>query len=90
MQIQKAIWPQLLLVVLAGCHAPIKVEPLEFHHADEVRQEGDFMVLADRRVFAVMAFLNVCGFDEEVAGKEMHPVRKKVTRCSTGPCGSAS
>lgn len=36
------------------------------------------MILADRRVFAVMAFLNAAGYDEEIEGKQMHPVRVKV------------
>ena len=37
-----------------------------------------FIVVADRRVFAVMSFLNIAGFDKEVPGKAMHPVRAKV------------
>jgi hypothetical protein len=37
-----------------------------------------FMVLADRRMFALMALLNATGFDEEVANESMHPVRVKV------------
>jgi hypothetical protein len=38
------------------------------------------MVLADRRIFAVMAFLNAAGYDEEIEGKQMHPVRVKVRK----------
>jgi hypothetical protein len=34
--------------------------------------------VADRRIFAVMAFINAAGFDEEAKGKAMHPVRVKV------------
>ena len=36
------------------------------------------MVLADRREFAVMAFLNAAGFDDEAQGEAMHPVRIRV------------
>ena len=36
------------------------------------------MVLADRRVFTVMAFLNAVGFDDEYSGQQMHPVRVRV------------
>jgi hypothetical protein len=38
------------------------------------------MVLADRRIFAVMAFLNATGYDEEIEGKQMHPMRVKVRK----------
>lgn len=67
---------------LAGCSAlsdrSIKPEPVSFDHADEIIRGQGFMVLADRRVFAVMAFLNAAGFDEEVAGRQMHPVRARM------------
>lgn len=36
------------------------------------------MVLADRREFAVMAFLNAAGYNDEVKDQQMHPVRLKV------------
>lgn len=67
---------------LGGCAAlsgrSIKPEPVSFNHTDEVIRGKGFMVLADRRVFAVMAFLNAAGFDEEVKGKQVHPVRARV------------
>ena len=74
----------LYLLVIAvvlfwgGCSAPIKVEPVSFSHEDEVIREGDFTVLADRRVFTIMAFMNACGYDEEAKGKQMHPARSRV------------
>jgi hypothetical protein len=49
-----------------------------FEHPDEVRRGEGFMVLADRRMFAMMALLNATGFDEELPGTPMHPVRVKV------------
>lgn len=65
-------------MTIAGCHSGVTVEPVSFCHEDE-RIGGDgFLVLADRRVFAVMAFLNACGYDQEVPGKSMHPIRVKV------------
>jgi hypothetical protein len=36
------------------------------------------MVLADRRVFAVMAFINAAGYDEEMGGEQMVPTRVAV------------
>jgi hypothetical protein len=71
----------LTLVVLSigGCQHPIKVKPVYFSHEDEMVRKGDFVVLADRRVFAVMAFMNACGYDEEAEkNKQMHPVRLRV------------
>ncbi len=70
----------LIAVVLlfGGCGGHIKVEPVSFSHEDEVIREGDFIVLADRRVFTIMAFLNACGYDEEAKGKQMHPARSRV------------
>ena len=56
----------------------IKPEPVSFNHPDEVIRGQGFMVLADRRVFTVMAFLNAAGFDDEARGKEMHAVRARV------------
>lgn len=71
----------LLLVGCSGlsCCAPtVRPESVSFDHPDEaVRGEG-LMALADRREFAVMAFLNATGFDEEAQGQQMHPVRVKV------------
>jgi hypothetical protein len=74
----RAILLMFIVGVISGCHLPINVEPVVFHHTDEVVQEGSFMVLADRRVFAVMSFLNVCGFDHEANKRGMHPVRVQV------------
>ncbi|MHC4691286.1 MAG: hypothetical protein ACYS67_01000 [Planctomycetota bacterium] len=72
-----------LLVIAAflavgGCSGSVKVEPVSFNHKDEVIREGDFIVLADRRVFAIMAFMNACGYDEEFKGMQMHPARSRV------------
>lgn len=74
--------------VLAGALAawflrparPVHVERVVFAHPDEVVKGDGFMVLADRRIFAVMAFLNAAGYDETVEGKGMHPVRARVRR----------
>ena len=70
----------IIAVVLfwGGCSAPMKVEPVTFSHEDEVIREGDFIVLADRRMFAIMAFMNACGYDEEFKGMQMHPARSRV------------
>lgn len=74
----------LLCLFVAGCaglSAPyVKVEPAVFTHPDEMVKGEGFMVLADRRVFAVMAFLNAAGYDEEVPGNQMHPIRLEVRR----------
>lgn len=67
-------------VVGSGCHEGTNVKPLTFSHEDEVVREGDFIVLADRRVFTVMAFMNACGFDTEYPGQKMHPVRLRVRK----------
>jgi hypothetical protein len=58
--------------------AEIKVMPVVFAHPDEMVKGEGFIVLADRREFAVFAFINAAGFDEEAPGKEMTPVRIKV------------
>ncbi len=66
----------------AGCSvwpgSKVQPEPVSFTHPDEVVKGEGFMVLADRREFAVMAFLNATGYDEEAKGQKMHPVRVKV------------
>lgn len=71
----------LLCLFIAGCSGlfvpNISVEPIVFTHLDEMVKGDGFMVLADRRVFAVMAFLNAAGYDEEVPGTQMHPIRLK-------------
>jgi len=51
-----------------------------FTHPDEIVKGQGFMVLADRREFAVMAFLNAMGYDDEAQGRQMHPVRVRVRR----------
>jgi hypothetical protein len=58
--------------------ASIKVEPLVFSHADEMVRNEDFIILADRRVFTVMAFMNACDYDKQFDGIPMHPVRIRV------------
>lgn len=67
---------------LVGCSSNssrnVKPEPVVFSHPDEVASGDGFMVLADRRIFAVMAFLNAVGYDEELEGRQMHPVRIEV------------
>jgi hypothetical protein len=63
---------------LSCCGAKGRPEPASFDHPDEVVRGGGFMALADRREFAVMAFLNATGFDDEAQGQQMHPVRVKV------------
>lgn len=69
---------------LTGCHgpqssgSPARSEPVSFNHPDEINRAGGFMVLADRRIFAAMAFLNAAGYDEELQGFTLHPVRVKV------------
>jgi hypothetical protein len=73
----------LLCLFAAGCSGPfagVKVEPVVFAHPDEIVKDDGFVVLADRRVFAVMAFLNAVGYDEEVPNQQMHPVRVKVRK----------
>ncbi len=56
----------------------IDIRPLEFSHSDEIVRGTGFAVIADRRTFAVTAFLNAVGYDEEAEGVEMHPVRRRV------------
>jgi len=74
----------LFCVFAAGCMGGkanrVKVEPAVFNHPDEMKKDDGFMVLADRRVFAVMTFLNAAGYDEEVTGRQMHPIRVKVRK----------
>jgi hypothetical protein len=74
----------LACLFLPGCQSStsqdVSPEPVAFSHPDEVVRGDGFMVLADRRIFAVMAFLNAMGYDEEAKGQQMHPVRIKVRR----------
>lgn len=60
-----------------------EVRPVTFPFADEIVRGQGYSVLADRRTFAVTAFLNAAGYDEEVEGMEMHPVRKRVRAAIT-------
>ena len=70
---------------LSGCHlvpARVKIEPVNFNHPEEILKgtgpaEG-YWAMADRRIFAVMAFLNAAGYDSEVSGCQMHPLRVQV------------
>jgi hypothetical protein len=58
----------------------IKVESVKFNHPDEYVSGQGFMALADRRIFAVTAFANAMGYDNEAEGIQMHPVRIKVRK----------
>jgi hypothetical protein len=55
-----------------------QITSLSFPHADEVSKGEGFLVIADRRIFALMAFLNAAGYDKEAASQQMHPVRVRV------------
>ena len=72
----------IVIMLQAGCTSlfgtRIKPEPVSFNHPDEFIEGDGFMVLADRRIFTLMAFLNAVGFDKESDGQKMHPVRVKV------------
>jgi len=60
----------------------VAVEPVTFEHPDEILKgtgpAARYWALADRRVFAVMAFLNATGYDEETPTTQMSPLRIKV------------
>jgi hypothetical protein len=68
----------------------VRPESVSFNHPDEIIRGQGFMVLADRRVFVVMAFLNAVGLDEEIPGKPMHPVRVRVRELVTANLASCS
>ena len=70
----------LACIIFGGCQSKVGFEPLKFSHQDEMVRQGDFIVLADRRIFAVMAFMNACGFDTEYPGQQMHPVRLRIRK----------
>ena len=74
------ILPVLACIIFGGCRSNDSVKSLSFSHQDEMVRQGDFIVLADRRIFAVMAFMNACGFDNEYPGQQMHPVRLRVRK----------
>ena len=67
-----------VVLLVGGCGDAVKVEPVSFGHEDEIVREGEFIVLADRRVFTIMAFMNASGYDGEFQGQQMHPVRSRV------------
>jgi len=71
--------------LVVGCVlvAPrVAVEPVTFEHPEEVLKgtgpSAKYWALADRRVFAVMAFLNATGYDEEAPNAQMSRLRIKV------------
>jgi len=56
----------------------VKVSSVKFVHSDELKRGEGFLVLADRRLFTVMSFVNAAGYDSEWEGAKMHPVRIRV------------
>ena len=68
------------LMVVGGCRFPVSPECAVFRHEEEMVRKGDFAVLADRRMFATMAFLNAAGFDEVIKGRQMYPARIAVRK----------
>ncbi len=72
----------LMLIILAflGCNRYVPVEAVSFWHNDEVVSKPEFVVLADRRIFATMAFMNAMGYDAEARGMRMHPARLRLRR----------
>ncbi|MBI1851769.1 MAG: hypothetical protein HYR85_15615 [Planctomycetes bacterium] len=69
-----------VVVSLVGLQAEAPPDAVVFAHADEVVKGDGFLVVADRRMFAAMAFLNASGFDDEAKGQAMHPVRARVRK----------
>jgi len=61
---------------------------LRFPHADEIRTGPGYLVLADRRIFATMSFLNAVGYDREQEDQEMHPLRVRVRQQLSGRLAS--
>jgi hypothetical protein len=77
--------PFLCVSLFNGCAviAPrVAVEPTTFGHPEElIKGAGSadkYWMLADRRIFAVMAFLNTVGYDDEAPNAQMLPLRLKV------------
>lgn len=82
----------VLLVAIVGtiilplaCHRTppvpeIQPETARFTDPDQIVEGDGFLVVADRRIFAAMAFLNAAGYNEELQGFAMHPVRIRVRR----------
>ncbi len=72
----------MAMCLLTGCSSlitpDVKLGSATFDHPDEIQQGEGFLVLADRRIFATMAFLNAAGYDKEQPDTQMHPVRVKV------------
>ncbi len=85
--IRGGLWAPVSTVLLVGILA-VLVNPCSTArgqggqavstHADEFREAPGFIVLADRRMFAVMAFLNAAGYDDEPNAREMPALRVKV------------
>lgn len=72
------VMASLAFMLIVGCHRQIDPVPAVFSHTDEMAGGGEFIVLADRRIFATMAFINAAGYDTEMDGMQMHPVRLRV------------
>lgn len=70
--------------LLACCAAPALARDSEWYvptgHSNEMRIGPDCRIVADRRIFAVMAFMNGMGYDHEADGTPMHPVRLSVRK----------
>jgi hypothetical protein len=75
-----------MLTVLSAAHGNTAAQASQSFsaHADEFQQAAGFIVLADRRMFTVMAFLNAAGYDSEARGSEMLPLRAKVRQMVAG------
>ena len=85
MKYKNSFYPLTLMLLLAGCNShlnKVSIEPVIFNHPDEIIKSTDdtkgYFILADRRILAVMTFLNTVGYDEEIPGKKMHPLRVKI------------
>ncbi|MHC4088268.1 MAG: hypothetical protein ACYSU5_24145 [Planctomycetota bacterium] len=70
----------LVILTFVGCRTHVQVEAVSFCYEDEMVKKADFVVLADRRIFATMAFMNALGYDTEAQGKQMHPARLRLRR----------
>jgi hypothetical protein len=68
----------LVGTLLGGCHAPVKLKPVTFVYPDEIIRNDTFVALADRRVFAAMAFMNACAYDDEASEIATRPVQSQV------------
>jgi hypothetical protein len=68
----------LTLLAAADNNATAQASQAISAHADEFQQVPGFIVLADRRMFTVMTFLNAAGYDNEAKASEMPPLRVNV------------